>query len=411
MNKYICFIILLVIGSSLSAKTFELVSKTPNSKSLTFSKPVIDMIQKDGFTRLTTPEKGSTIDVGMPELPVFTSFFQMEPGISYNVDYAIISSHVIDDIEIYPYQGEPIIGLERPFIKDLNFYNLNTNYPESKLTVSKPMIMRDIEVGLISLTPYEYNAATKSLIIYDEVEINIVESGVREINIELPPKRSKLFESFYEDLIVDYEPLSSRDEYQPSAIMYICGGASSSHPYVQELVEWREKQGYIVYLIQESEAGSSANSIKSFLQNIMVDFDNPPEIVGLIGDTSGSYSIPHFTYGSGATDVEYSYLSGNDFLPEIFIGRISVNSSSDIANLVNKTLTYEKAAHQGNWWFDRAALVGDPSDSGVSTITTMKYIENIMENYGMNDIRTCYDCNGEDNWVENQFDDGILYYN
>ena len=68
---------------------------------------------------------------------------------------------------------------------------------------------------------------------------------------------------------MDYEPLSSRDEYQPSAIMYICGGASSSHPYVQELVEWREKQGYIVYLIQESEAGSSANSIKLFLQSGM----------------------------------------------------------------------------------------------------------------------------------------------
>ena len=138
--------------------------------------------------------------------------------------------------------------------------------------------------------------------------------GIGEINTIFPPKRSKIFEPFYEDLIVDYEPLSDRDEYQPAAIMYICGGGSSSHPYVQELVEWREKQGYIVYLIPESDAGSNANSIKSFLQNVMADFDNPPEIVGLIGDTGGSYSIPYFTYGGGATDVEYSYLSGNDFL-------------------------------------------------------------------------------------------------
>ena len=48
---------------------------------------------------------------------------------------------------------------------------------------------------------------------------------------------------------------------------------------------------------------------------MLTDFDDPPEIVGLIGDTSGSYSIPYFTYSGGATDVEYSYLSGNDFLP------------------------------------------------------------------------------------------------
>ena len=411
MNRFIYFILLATMANPISASPFELVSKTTNSKSLTFMAPNLDTIVKDGFTRLTTPEKGSTTENGMPELPVFTSYFQMDAGISYDVTYSIVSSHVIEDMEIYPYQGEPVIGVEKPFLKNMNFYNSNTNYPEIKLTVSEPMIMRDIEVGLISLTPYDYNAITKSLTVYDEVEINIVESGEREMTTSLPPKRSKIFEPFYEDLIVDYEPLSSRDEYQPAAIMYICGGASSSHPYVEELVEWRRRQGYIVYLISESEAGTSANSIKSFLQNVLTDFDDPPEIVGLIGDTSGSYSIPHFTYSGGATDVEYSYLSGNDFLPEIFIGRISVNSSSDISNIINKTLTYEKAVHHGNWWFERAALVGDPSDSGVSTITTMKYIQNIMENHGMNDIRTCYDCNSEDNWVENQFDDGILYYN
>ena len=411
MNKYICFIILLMISSSLNANTFELVSKTSNSKLLIFTTPNFEAIEKDGFTRLTTPEKGSTVENGLPELPVFTSYFQMDAGISYDVNYSVVSSHVIEDIEIYPYQGEPIIGVEKPFLKDINFYNSNSNYPETKLTVSESMIMRDIEVSLISLIPYEYNSVTRSLTIYDEVEINIIESGVREVNIDLPSKRSKLFEPFYQDLIVDYEPLSNRNEYQPGAIMYICGGSSSSHPYVQELVEWREKQGYIVYLIPESEAGSSANSIKSFLQNVMTDFDNPPEIVGLIGDTGGSYSLPHFTYSGGATDVDYSYLSGGDFLPEVFIGRISVNSSSDLSNVINKTLTYEKAAHQGNWWFERAALVGDPSDSGVSTITSMKYIQNIMENYGMDDIRTNYSNGNYDNWVENQFDEGILYYN
>ena len=60
-----------------SRKNFELASKTSNSKSFMFLTPVIDMIQEDGYTRLTTPEKGSTVEDGMPELPVFTSYFQM----------------------------------------------------------------------------------------------------------------------------------------------------------------------------------------------------------------------------------------------------------------------------------------------------------------------------------------------
>ena len=71
MNKFICLIILLMMSTPSSAKNFELVSKTPNLKSLIFTAPNFDAIEKDGFIRLTTPEKGSTTENGMPELPVY----------------------------------------------------------------------------------------------------------------------------------------------------------------------------------------------------------------------------------------------------------------------------------------------------------------------------------------------------
>ena len=54
-----------------------------------------------------------------------------------------------------------------------------------------------------------------------------------------------------------------------------------------------------------SDIGSSNNSLKNYLVNVINDYDNPPEIVGLIGDTSGSYSVPHYTYDGGSTDVDY----------------------------------------------------------------------------------------------------------
>ena len=111
--------------------------------------------------------------------------------------------------------------------------------PIDNISVSEPMVMRDIEVGLLTFIPFEYNVETKELIVYDDVNISVIESGVRENVAEFPSKRSYLFEPFYEDLIVDYEPLSTREEYQPASIMYICGGASLSHPFVQELIDWR----------------------------------------------------------------------------------------------------------------------------------------------------------------------------
>ena len=314
-NKIKNIFTIIVLFSSIFASNFQLKSVESGYRILTFTSQEVEFESKDGYTRLMSSTKGSTIDEGMPELPVFTSFFKMDKGVAYDVSYSVISSHVLENVEIYPFQGEVIVGVDKPFMKNIDFYSSDIAYPGSKLTVSEPMIMRDVEVALISLTPYEYNSVTQSLTIYDEVEINIVESGLREIEVDFPSRRSKLFEPFYRDLIVGYEPLSSREEYQPSAIMYICGGASSSHPYVQELVEWREKQGYIVYLVSTNDTGTSTTSIKSFLQNVMDEYENPPEIVGLIGDTGGTYSIPNFTYSGGATDVEYSYLSGGDFLP------------------------------------------------------------------------------------------------
>ena len=72
---------------------------------------------------------------------------------------------------------------------------------------------------------------------------------------------------------------------------------------------------------------------------------------------------------------------------------------------------YEQGTAQPDGWYERAALVGDPSSSGLSTITTGQYMENLMENHGMSDVRSNYGNGGYNNWVEDQFDEGVLYYN
>ena len=68
--------------------------------------------------------------------------------------------------------------------------------------------------------------------------------------------------------------------------------------------------------------------------------------MGLVGDVGGTYNIAcdYYDWGqggwydySGASDVKYTYIMGTDLLPEIVIGRISADNSSDLANIINKT--------------------------------------------------------------------------
>ena len=35
-------------------------------------------------------------------------------------------------------------------------------------------------------------------------------------------------------------------DFQDPSVLYICGGSSMTHPYVEDLLEWRHKTGYIV---------------------------------------------------------------------------------------------------------------------------------------------------------------------
>ena len=179
MKILILFISFSITMAISFAGEFSLVSKSQNIKTIEFISPEIEYIEKDGYTRLTNPELGSTIDNGMPELPTYTTFFHMESGKAYNVEFEVISSHIVENIDIYPYQGEPEIGTILPFLKNVDCYASNSKFPESNITISEPMAMRDIEVGLISFIPFEYNPFERILTIYDDVEFTKTEFHFR----------------------------------------------------------------------------------------------------------------------------------------------------------------------------------------------------------------------------------------
>ena len=45
-----------------------------------------------------------TLDDGLPELPKYTLNYGLNPLKEYRVNYNIVSSHIIQDIDVYPHQ-------------------------------------------------------------------------------------------------------------------------------------------------------------------------------------------------------------------------------------------------------------------------------------------------------------------
>ena len=410
------FIILLLASFLFNAeefskiKNFSIITKNHELTSILFEPNEIEIKSENGKSKFITNDLiGLTMDEGKPQLPVYSTLFQIDPNKSYEYDIEVVDSYFIDNIEFENYKND----------NDMD-YNI---YPNESLYISEPQVWRDVVLNQIGITPYKYFPETKKLEVYSSVKINIVESGLSQVEYDLPLKKSRVFEEFYQTEIVNYERTTRSDEYQTPSILYICGGSSCNNGYFEDLVEWRHKQGYEVTVIPTSESGSSENAINNYISNAYSTWQNPPEIVGLVGDVGGSYNIAcdYYEWGSGwysyegASDVKYTYITGNDLLPEVVIGRISADSSSDLNNIINKTIQYEKAILQTDrGWFDRSGLIGDPTQSGLSCAITSEWIRELMNVHGHNDVDA--DLNGGsdsqlEDYLEDQFNRGIMYYN
>ena len=373
------------------------------------------------YTKLIPSTGGTTTDYGQPELPLFSTLVQVESNKEYTVSFNILSSHTISDIRIFPFQNKD--KTEAPGVikyMDTSFYERTAVYPESILEVSERLVMRDLNLLNISVVPYRYHPSQQTLEVIDAIEIEVVESGDRDdggMSERLP---SRVFESMYSTLVLNYVERDRDTEFQDPAILYICGGSSENNSSFQQLVEWRHQRGYVVYTANLSETGSSSSSIKNYIQNAYNNFDPSPEYVAFVGDVGGSYSVPTFYEDWGHDywgdqcegDQPYSQLNGNDLFPEVLVGRISVRSSSNISTIVNKIIHYEKATYMGdlNGFYERAAIMGDPGDSGLSTVITSRYVENIMEAYGVEDIRIKISGSSWTSWMENRLEEGVTYF-
>ena len=388
--------------------------KEDGSRKIDFKIPEINLFSEGEFTKVTSQNSGYTSDIGYPELPTYSIVYHIDPYKEYNISFSVISSHIIEGVIVYPSQNNVKGADIQPFDQNENYYSSNEKYPTSPLWKSSIQKMRGEEFITISITPFSYLSTINQLEIYDDIEIEITEIGYRDnINHKSMP-RSQVFEKFMKKISPNY---TSRDNeiFQSPSILYICGGESLDEDYLWDLFQWRHERGYIVNTISIDEIGNSSENIYEYIKDAYENWDIPPEFVTIVGDASGSYSVDtNYEYYSGVYgegDWPYSLLEGDDFFPEIIIGRLSVRTPTHIGTVVNKIINYEKALDESEDWYETASLVSDPYDSGYSTVITNEYIEGLLDTYGFDNINTKYSGGSWATWIENQFNTGTLYMN
>ena len=360
---------------------------------------------------------GSVVNEGEPYLPSVTTYYAVEPGKTFQAQIEIIDTEIIENVNVIPFHGweRDSFDPETPLARNSSLYSENQLFPTNIVQVSDPIVMRELTMVKVTITPFQYNPITQELTVIQEANITMDSEGTTDAGFR-PLTRSRAFEPLYKSMVVNYEDYSRDDvPYQRPSILYVIpSNIGNLMSTIELLMDWKHRLGYEVNYVSSSNVVNNSTNLKNYIEDAYETWDNPPEFVTFFGDASGTYDIPTYYENwsgyNGEGDHPYSQLEGSDLFPEVFLGRMSFSTQSHLNTIVGKILNYEASPYMGEDWFTRACLVGDPSTSGISCVITNENINSILDINGYTDVNTIYSGSFPSQMVSG-INEGISFFN
>lgn len=139
---------------------------------------------------------------------------------------------------------------------------------------------------------------------------------------------------------------------------------------VQPLAEWKRQKGYVTRIVRLSEIGPSPSSddLRAFLRK------SRPTFVLLVGDAPLLPAASIKRKRRIHTDHYYGCLDdGDDWRPDIYVGRLPAGDARECSVMVKKILAYEKAPDAGSC--GRALLAAEFGDHDNDGHENEKFME------------------------------------
>ena len=155
---------------------------------------------------------------------------------------------------------------------------------------------------------------------------------------------------------------------------------------VVRLRNWKRQKGLVTEVVTLADIPDSDNNavidaldIQDYIQDIYDTWSPPPTyvlLIGDVGDNAGNiimptiYRTPYPSFGAGPdwwnhnetlipTDLYYFTVDGNDYFPDIFFGRLSVDNVGQATDVIDKILAYEQnpPPQANNAFYTDASLI------------------------------------------------------
>jgi PKD repeat protein len=371
---------------SASTNQLELKSVTPESFS---AKTTIKEISLENvsdangeFSFMELTGGINPANIGQANLPVISKLIEVPYGAeieiiinSYDEEVINLSDYGINRISpTQPSYSKSTAAEDMVFVMDQDYYNTDT-YETTPLVIGEiDGIMRGVRIGRIEIRPYHYNPVENTLIVYNNLdfEVRFVGADIATTEEMKAKYYAQEFEGSYYSLLNYQAPTAAKDAFSNYAkpMKYVIVANRAFEATLQPFVQWKTKMGYnVIQAYTDLPAvGTTNTAIKTYLQGLYTAgtaADPAPLYVLIIGDHDGSFSIPGFASTAGSnpasdhvTDVYFATYNGaSDYIPDLYYGRISANSTTELANALNKIIPYEQYNIPDPSYLDKCMLI------------------------------------------------------
>lgn len=330
---------------------------------LTFHSESVDLsnqVLADGNTyqRLVTSGTGA-LEPGQPDLPA-SAFWLLVPNgttplLNIQADKEIIYENVM--MAPVPQPAMDLLGAAEPeFFLDEELYNRNSQFPGYFARLEPIMKKRSQDCTILWIFPYQYNPVTKTLTLYQYLDISIVFSGniqplpANVLHQDYVAEVTALAINGSEVLQAEMEETSLRQQqYREDGCDLLIITPPDFSEAAQILAAWKREIGYLTTIATTEETGNTYNSINTFINYAYANWDPAPRFLLLFGDAEflpPPYITPHPATGEGqgytAADMYYADVDEpGDLVADMAFGRLPIETTLQAEQIVNRIIEYE----------------------------------------------------------------------
>ena len=352
---------------------------------------------------VSLPKAVSTAQAGEPDMPM--TGIPVLIGDRARMGVRVIDAQYMDfeGVEVAPSKGDfprTIDPATVPYTYG-DCYSQDAFFPASNVGLYEPYIIRDFRGQNITVHPFAYNPATKTLRVYYDMTVEMYKVDDRGENV-IESRRSNVvkmdpdFKSVYQRHFINYEAAMNR--YTPldeeGDLLIICYDSFIS--YMTDFVNWKKTRGVNTTIVGTSTAGSTYSAIKSYIQS-QYNANNNITHVLLVGDVA---QIPGYSYSGGGSnysglgDNPYGQIVGSDIYNDVFVGRFSASTAARVTTQCNRVITYERDLTTSATWLNIAEGIarkeGASGHNGEDDYQHMDNIRTDLLNYGYSTVYQRY---------------------